>query len=80
MKIQTLVALRIKEVRKNKGITQEGVAFAAGIDRTFMNHVENGRKNVSVITLEKIVVEGLKITMHDFFNAEMFVTGKYFNK
>lgn len=47
MDIKTKIGLRIKEIRTEKELTQEAVAFKAEIDRTFMNHVENGKRNFS---------------------------------
>lgn len=64
--------MRIKEIRTDKNLTQEAIAFKAEVDRTFMNHVENGKRNVSVETLEKIVCSGLEMSLKDFFNAEFF--------
>ena len=55
MEVKTSIGLRIKEIRNDKKLTQEAVAWKAEVDRTFMNHVENGKRNVSVETLEKIV-------------------------
>ncbi len=72
MDIQTRIGLRIKDLRTAKNLTQEAVAFKADIDRTFMNHVENGRKNISVATLEKVVCHGLQTTLKDFFNDDVF--------
>lgn len=72
MNIQTKIGLRIKEMRTEKNLTQEAVAFKAEIDRTFMNHVENGKRNVSIETLEKILCNGLEINFHEFFNKEIF--------
>ena len=72
MDIQTRIGLRIKEIRTTKNLTQEAVAFKADIDRTNMNHVENGRKNISVATLEKVVCGGLQMTIKDFFNDDIF--------
>jgi transcriptional regulator with XRE-family HTH domain len=51
MDIKTKIGLRIKEIRTEKELTQEAVAFKAEIDRKFMNHVENGKRNVSAGTL-----------------------------
>ena len=65
MNIQTTIGLRIKEIRTEKNLTQEAVAFKAEIDRTFMNHVENGKRNVSVETLEKILCNGLEMKNDD---------------
>lgn len=72
MDIQTKIGLRIKELRTAQNLTQEAVAYNADIDRTFMNHVENGRRNISVTTLEKVVCSGLQLTLAEFFNNELF--------
>jgi len=72
MNIQTTIGLRIKEIRTEKNLTQEAVAFKAEIDRTFMNHVENGKRNVSVETLEKILCNGLEMNFHEFFCNGLF--------
>ncbi len=72
MDIKTKIGLRIKEIRTEKELTQEAVAFKAEIDRTFMNHVENGKRNVSVDTLEKLLCNGLEMSFKDFFNTEIF--------
>ncbi len=71
MEIKRLVADRIKELRQAKNLSQESVAYTAEIDRTFMTHVENGRRNVSVETLEKIL-KALNISFAEFFNNEKF--------
>lgn len=76
MEIQKKIAVRIKEIRTVKGLTQESVAFKSEIDRTFMNHVENGRRNISIKSLEKIVVRGLEISLSDFFDDSLFNTKK----
>lgn len=55
MDIKTKIGLRIKKLRTDKELTQEAVALKAEVDRTFMNHVENGKRNVSVDTLMKII-------------------------
>jgi len=72
MEIQVKIGNRIKEVRTAKNLTQEAVAWNADVDRTFMNHVENGKRNISVKSLEKIVVQGLQISLQDFFDTNTF--------
>lgn len=66
MDIKKKIGLRIREIRLEKKMTQEGLAWDAEINRTFMNHIENGRKNVSVETLEKIV-KALNMDFSSFF-------------
>ncbi|MGR3857547.1 helix-turn-helix domain-containing protein [Chryseobacterium indologenes] len=69
--IKQKIGDRIKEVRVEKKLSQEVVALNAGIERSFMTHIENGRRNVSVETLEKVLT-GLEISFSDFFNANFF--------
>ena len=72
MNIKEKIGFRIKEFRNTKDLTQEAVAFKADIDRTFMNHVENGKRNISVETLEKILCNGLETTFREFFDNDVF--------
>ncbi len=71
MDIKTKIGLRIKEIRTDKKLTQEAVAWKSEVDRSFMNHVENGRRNISIESLEK-VLSGLEITIKDFFDNDLF--------
>jgi DNA-binding XRE family transcriptional regulator len=41
-----------------------------------MNHVENGKRNVSIETLEKIICNGFEISIQDFFCNELFKNKK----
>ena len=47
---------RIREARKRKGFSQEGLALAADIDRSFMGQVERGQRNVSFATLYRLAM------------------------
>lgn len=71
MAIQEKIANRIKALRQEKKLTQEELAWKSDVDRTFMNHVENGRRNISLNSLEKILI-GLEISFRDFFNHKDF--------
>ena len=66
MAIEKKIGLRIKEIRNKNNLTQEQLAWEADVDRTYMNHVENGRKNISVKSLEKII-KALGISFSEFF-------------
>lgn len=63
---------RVKELRLQKGISQEKLANIAGLDRTYMTQVENGKRN---LTIEKIrqICKGLNISLSDFFNSDYFI-------
>lgn len=58
---------RIKQLRKEAHLSQEKLAELAGLDRTYINSVENGRRNISIVNVEKICI-ALKISLTDFFN------------
>jgi transcriptional regulator with XRE-family HTH domain len=71
MDIRKKIGLRIKEYRLNLKLTQEVLAFKAEIDKTYVNEVENGKRNVSVINLEKLIL-ALETNITDFFNSPIF--------
>lgn len=72
MDIQVKIASRIKQLRSEQNLTQEAVAFKADVNRTYMNHVETGKRNISIATLEKIVCQGLDSNLREFFNDALF--------
>lgn len=57
---------RIKEIRSEKGISQEKLAFKAELDRTYVAGVENGKRNPSIKSLEKII-NALDTNFGNFF-------------
>ncbi len=48
------IGKKIVALRKKQKMTQEDLAGAAEIDRSFLSEIENGHKNLSVETLKKI--------------------------
>jgi len=65
------IGKRILSLRKSKHLSQERLAYLAEIDRTYMTDVENGKKNVSVLILEKIA-RALDTNLTNFFNDDSF--------
>jgi len=51
----------VKAVRKKDGISQEALALAAGLDRSYMGGIERGEHNLTVINLLR-VSEALGLT------------------
>ena len=68
MTIQEKTGKRLKELRNEKGLSQEALGYEAQIHRTYINDVENGRRNISINTLEKIV-NALGINLSQFFEG-----------
>lgn len=52
--LRQVLAGHLKERRAAHGLTQEALALAANLDRTFLSLLENGRVNVSVDSLCKL--------------------------
>lgn len=75
MNINERIAARIRELREQQNLTQEELAWKSDLNRTTMNHIENGRRNISSETLEKII-NGLEISFQDFFTSPLFQNGK----
>jgi transcriptional regulator with XRE-family HTH domain len=69
MKDPRLVAFgeRVRQMRKEKGLLQEALADLAGIDRSYMGHIERGDQN---ITLTKIyqISEALGVSVSDLIS------------
>lgn len=71
MDIKQKVGQRIKQLRQELGLSQEGLGLEAGVDRTYVSDVENGRRNVSVDILERLI-KALKINFAEFFASKEF--------
>lgn len=71
MDIKQKIGLRIRELRKELQLSQEALAFKSEVDRTYVTDVENGRRNISVEILEKII-KALEVSISDFFNSKEF--------
>ncbi|MEO6404577.1 MAG: helix-turn-helix transcriptional regulator [Ferruginibacter sp.] len=71
MDIKNKVGKRIKELRTELKLSQEALAYDAEVDRTYITDVENGRRNVSVEILEKIIA-ALQVSISEFFNSKEF--------
>ncbi|MBP3490031.1 MAG: helix-turn-helix transcriptional regulator [Roseburia sp.] len=60
------VGKRIKELRNLGGISQEKLALKADLDRTYIAGVESGKRNLSIKSLEKILI-ALDVSFETFF-------------
>lgn len=67
MDIKIAVGKRIKELRKQLGISQEELANIAELDRTYVTSVECGKRNVSIVNIEKLA-KALGVSIKEFFN------------
>lgn len=60
------IGLRIKELRTSIGLSQEKLALKAEMDRTYLAGVEQGKRNPSIKSLEKII-KALEVNFNEFF-------------
>lgn len=75
MIIQEKFGTRVKDLRQAKKLSQEKLANIAEIDRTYMTSLENGKRNVSLANIEKIIV-ALDVSFSEFFDSPIFETPK----
>lgn len=57
---------KVKTLRKEKGISQEELAFRSDLHRTYIGMIERAEKNVTLKNIAKIA-NGLEISIKDFF-------------
>jgi len=65
MKELTALGKKIAAARKAAHLTQEDLAGAAEMDRSYLSEVENGHKNISVLALLKLA-KALKMDVREF--------------
>lgn len=71
MNIRIKIGDRIRQLRNAKGISQEELAHLADLDRTYITSVENGKRNISIVNIEKIC-KALEISLSKFFSQTHF--------
>ena len=59
---------RLKELRQARDISQEELAFRAGLHRTYVSSAERGQRNVALVNLEKLS-RALEIEIADLFRG-----------
>lgn len=67
MNIKQKFGIKIKELRKQKGLSQERLANLADIDRTYLPTIEKGERNVSIEVVEKLA-NALNVEIKDLFD------------
>ncbi len=66
--IKERIGVRIKELRQQTGLSQEKFALKIAMDRTYYASVENGKRNISIVNLEKIA-NGLGVSLSELFRG-----------
>ena len=71
MNIKEKIGGRVRELRLQLHLSQESLGLKAEVDRTYVTDVENGRRNVSVEILDRLV-KALEVSFSEFFNSKEF--------
>ncbi len=51
---QAIVGRNVRQLRQDKGLTQEQLAFEAGLDLTYVGGIERGRRNPSLLVMVRL--------------------------
>jgi transcriptional regulator with XRE-family HTH domain len=57
---------RVRELRKQKGLSQEDLALACDLDRTYIGGIERGERNVSLVNIQRIA-DALGVPVRELF-------------
>lgn len=64
--IQIEFGQALKQLREEKGISQEKFALSIGMDRTYYASVEAGKRNISLQNIKKIA-DGFDLSISTLF-------------
>ncbi len=57
---------RVREIRKEKGLSQEELAYKADLHRTYIGMIERAEKNITLLNIEKIA-NALEVNISKLF-------------
>jgi transcriptional regulator with XRE-family HTH domain len=66
--IGKIIGDRIRLLRTEKGLSIEELAFKAGIDNSHLGKLERGKRNASLVVIEKIAV-ALEVSFEELFRG-----------
>ena len=61
--------LRVREIRKEKNLSQEELSFKADLHRTYIGMIERAEKNITLINIEKIA-KALNVDIKELFDGK----------
>ena len=70
LKLRLVFARNIRLARIHVGISQEGLAAEAGLDRAFVGTLERGQRNISIDNVQRIA-KAIGIAPHELLNPDL---------
>lgn len=58
---------KVRQLRKQKCLSQEALADLAGIDRSYMGHIERGEQNITLTKIHQIA-DALEVSVTVLFS------------
>ena len=56
MDVRERLAVNVRRLRQETGLSQEKFAIEHGIDRTYVSAIERGRRNPTILVVERFAV------------------------
>ncbi|MCC5935040.1 MAG: helix-turn-helix transcriptional regulator [Balneolales bacterium] len=66
MDIKAKIGNKIRKLRNQRNLSQEQFANLCGLDRTYLAGIEQGKRNVSIVNLEKLAT-AFEISLSELF-------------
>lgn len=66
MDIRLIVGRNLRKIRLERGLSQEALAYDAGIAPSFLSQVENGTRSLTITKLQDLATT-LRIPIVEFF-------------
>ena len=68
MNINVQLGMRIRYLRKQKGMSQEDLALESGVNKNYLSDVERGSRNPTIVVVEKIAT-ALGVSLSTLFKG-----------
>ncbi|MFF8803135.1 MULTISPECIES: helix-turn-helix domain-containing protein [unclassified Methylobacterium] len=52
--LRDIIALNVRRIRTEKGLTQDALADLCELDRTYVGSIERGQRNLTIDSLERL--------------------------
>lgn len=59
--------MKVREIRKMRGLSQEELSFKANLHRTYIGMIERAEKNITLVNISKIA-DALEVSISDLFD------------